>query len=590
MLAAALATLSLRSASGLSGLLPTLPAMARKGIQTRAVTATMIEESARALFEYHDNDVMNALFEPSATEQVVPISIDGAVSLPPDLPPGALLRLGPNPQPGHECPSFLDGDGMVHAITVPPQQGSHRPMYSRTYVRARGFAAEEAAGGKQLFSGTLVAPRGWPMLAALVRNAASGTGMILKDTANTALSLHGGKLLALMEQSRPSELSLSRGGALRTLAASSDLGGAVPFAPVTGGSLSAHSRVDPRTGEKVVLTYSTSARPFLRHDVFAKDGRLRLSEGVDLRAPVMVHDLAITANHTIVLDFPMTVRIGRTVLDKFPVEYEPGHGARIGVVPRPPPTGVPSSSAAAAVASGVIWVDVPPCVVLHTANAHVRASDGRVVVTGLRAQPRDPQSFICKYTPSFLHEWVLDISSGKGRLVSERYLSPTAVEFPQVNPAVHGSEGARWVFCIAPRSAGGPLGHGYRTPSEGIVIDGLVRLDLAGEAPEAIYRFPRGTYVVSEPTFVARGGGGGGDDTVEARAEDDGFVLLVVSQVQQQPVGGRMARARRVPGGSALVVFDAAAVEAGPVAEVPLPADIPYGLHSCYVPWADLDE
>jgi carotenoid cleavage dioxygenase-like enzyme len=181
-------------------------------------------------------------------------------------------------------------------------------MYSRTYVRARGFAAEEAAGGKQLFSGTLVAPRGWPMLAALVRNAASGTGMVLKDTANTALSLHGGKLLALMEQSRPSELSLSRGGALRTLAASSDLDGAVPFAPVTGGSLSAHSRVDPRTGEKVVLTYSTSARPFVRHDVFAKDGRLRLSEGVDLRAPVMVHDLAITANHTIVLDFPMTAR------------------------------------------------------------------------------------------------------------------------------------------------------------------------------------------------------------------------------------------------------------------------------------------
>ena len=70
--------------------------------------------------------------------------------LPADLPAGVLLRNGPNPQPGHECGSFLDGDGMVHAITIPPQaeggggDDAYVPSYSRTWVRAAGFAKEEA--------------------------------------------------------------------------------------------------------------------------------------------------------------------------------------------------------------------------------------------------------------------------------------------------------------------------------------------------------------------------------------------------------------------------------------------------------------
>mgnify|MGYP003351843030 CR=1 FL=1 len=55
------------------------------------------------LFAQHDNDAMNVLFSPAANEAPDPIPLlDLGVKnpLPVDLPPGVLLRNGPNPQPG----------------------------------------------------------------------------------------------------------------------------------------------------------------------------------------------------------------------------------------------------------------------------------------------------------------------------------------------------------------------------------------------------------------------------------------------------------------------------------------------------------
>jgi carotenoid cleavage dioxygenase-like enzyme len=62
--------------------------------------------------------------------------------------------------------------------------------YSRAWVRTKGFAKEEEMGGKTVMQGTLVAPKGWPILTAMVNNALK-TGILLKDTANTAISAHG---------------------------------------------------------------------------------------------------------------------------------------------------------------------------------------------------------------------------------------------------------------------------------------------------------------------------------------------------------------------------------------------------------------
>ena len=67
--------------------------------------------------------------------------------------------------------------------------------YSRAWVRTAGFAMEEARN-KTLFEGMMHAPRGWPVLTAMLGNTIR-TGQAVKDTANTAISYHGGEPTAL---------------------------------------------------------------------------------------------------------------------------------------------------------------------------------------------------------------------------------------------------------------------------------------------------------------------------------------------------------------------------------------------------------
>ncbi len=159
------------------------------------VTQEQLDMAERRLFSSYnaqDAAIMQSLFVRSANEQA-PIPISGSESLPADLPGGALLRVGPNPRPNDPCSSFLDGDGMVHAIIIPPpeERAKGSPLlYSRTWVRAAGFAKEEAQN-QSLFEGMMCAPRGWPVLRAMFLNYVR-FGQAVKDTANTALSFHGG--------------------------------------------------------------------------------------------------------------------------------------------------------------------------------------------------------------------------------------------------------------------------------------------------------------------------------------------------------------------------------------------------------------
>ena len=92
-----------------------------------------------------------------------------------------------------------------------------------------------------------------------------------------------------LSQSRPSELAVGRDGRVTTLRASSDLDGDIEPVPVLGGALSAHSKIDPLSGDLVSVSYSTALPPFLRHDVWDKDGQLKASDGIDTPIPIMVH-------------------------------------------------------------------------------------------------------------------------------------------------------------------------------------------------------------------------------------------------------------------------------------------------------------
>ena len=270
--------------------------------------------------------------------------------------------------------------------------------------------------------------------------------------------------------------------------------------------------------------------------------------GVDLRCPVMLHDCALAGDDVVVFDFPLTVRPARMLSDKFPVEYEPTHGARIGVVHRE--TGATT------------WAAVEPGVVLHAANAHFEGDV--LVVRALRTLPSTPSSFIASYTPAFLYEWRIQ---GE-RCLSEKYISETACEFPAVDPRCVGAD-APCYFAISPRTIGGP--NIYGPPSEGILIDRVVKFDLRGGGDDAFadaWTLPENFWLVSEPTVVPKSDGRLGD----------GVWVLVF--------GTSTAPARQK---THVYVLDGEDLASGPACVVELPgAGLPYGLHSCWVEGGEL--
>ena len=521
----------------------------------------------------HDNFAMNALFV-NVQERPEPmpctISLDSRMqNLPPDLPRGCLLKIGPNGASSKD--GWMDGDGLVHAITLPPD-GCGEIMYSATYVDTNGRKLERKVANGKRFLGTLgAAPQGLPMLANLLSNGLTfRTLNVQKDTCNTAFAVSGSRILALMEQSPPSEIKIDKSGRMRTIGSFSRLDGAIPNAAISGGCLGAHGRTDPVTGERVHVSYSSSSPPFIRVDTFKENWKLQSSVGVNVPSPVMVHDLALTPNYVVLLDFPLTIRPERMFLsNKFPVECEPQNGARIGLFPR----GFKEDQ--------TIWFEVETGVVLHAVNAFER-DDGKVVVHGFKAVPDGSSSYILDYTPSFLYEWILDPTTST--TISERCMNPNVcVEFPMNDvtgkkiPAAYG---------LVSTSIGGPL-YDFKTPSSGVLLDAFVKLALEDDAESGItagdviarFDLPEGWHSVSEPTVVTKKGG------------DSQYVLLVATYVP--PAAGRDHKSVAMDGKSMktqLLVLDGESISDGPVVSIDLPHRVNYGLHSEFIEWGIMED
>ena len=555
-----------------TGLMPTKPSNSlHSSAQIISEAQANAEAQARIAF---DAFAMNALFvnvderpEPMACA----IAIDSPTSqLPLDLPPGCLLRIGPNGASTND--GFLDGDGLVHAVTFPPPGQKDTVMYSATYVDTQGRKRERAAANGRTFAGTLgAAPEGLPMLANLLRNAINfGTLDVQKDTCNTALSTSGERTLALMEQAPPSEIKISKMGRMRTVESFARLNGAVPPAPINGGSFGAHGRTDPVTGEKVHVSYQSTSRPYVRVDTFSDDWKLVSTVGVDVPCPVMVHDLALTPNYTVILDFPLTIRPRRMLLsNKFPVEYEPQNGARIGLTPRDSKLGTTQ------------WFDVENGVVLHAANAYER-EDGKVVIHAFKSFPNGEASYILDYTPSFLYEWVLDPTTGE--TINEQCLNPNIlVEFPNCETS---GQKASTVYGLVTTGIGGPLLQ-FKTPQSAVLLDSVAKFALEDDTVlgwkkgDLVDRFdlPSGWHFVSEPTIVDKITGNGH------------YVLLLATFVP--PADDKRDHVAVARDGTSMrtqvLILDGDAISKGAVTSVDLPHHVNYGLHSAFLDWNILE-
>lgn len=435
------------------------------------------------------------------------LTVTGA--LPPELS-GRFLRNGPNPLPGEDPGHWFLGHGMIHGIRI---TGGRAEWYRNRWVRTNQLA------GRPFMNPDFTVDHS-------------------VGSANTSVTAHNGRIFALVETSFPYEVTPE----LDTVGPC-DFGGKL----TTG--MTAHPKQDPATGDLHFFGYGFTP-PFLTYHRLSAAGELVVSAAIDVPAATMNHDFAITANHAVFLDLPMTFQLG-LLASGMPFGFDDGYGARIGVMPFARP-------------GEVTWFDVDPCYVFHNGNAH-EDERGRVVLESPRFSPADAKAMwsgvadressigsaavrlaaaaVASGDP-VLHRWTLDPATGS---VTEEQLDDRGVEFPTLDDALVGRR-SRYLYTRADSGAD----------------VAIVKYDILGGTTTEHTLGP--DVVPGEAVFVPSPAAG--------RAEDDGWLMALVT--------------RRGGGPSRLLVLDASDVAAEPVAVVHLPRPVPAGFHGNWIDDAEL--
>ncbi|MEM9705506.1 MAG: carotenoid oxygenase family protein [Pseudomonadota bacterium] len=453
------------------------------------------------------NPYLKGLFAPAAGETTAgPLEVVG--ELPRDLN-GAYFRNGPNPiNPPQGMHHWFDGDGMLHGIWF--RDGEAR--YASRYVRSDDCLS--ALDGVEKMPG-IFSP-------AEIRD---GRTTVYKDTANTDVIHHNGRLLALWYVSgRPVSVDLET---LETIGVE-DFGGAYR------GNMSAHSKVDPQTGELVFFDYALYEPKMTVGTVSSANELTRVQE-IELPGPRLPHDMGLTQNYVVLHDLPVifTDQAIRNRMWQIHVADQP---TRFGVVPRA--GGEPK------------WFEFPSCYVYHVINAWEEGDE--VVMAACKMAPNGFKPDVAAHGPyapmalvlalraqPFL--WRMNMKTGEGR---EEQLDDRLSEFPVVNGAFTAQKSR----------------HSYHVVMDDCIEQrfcALLKYDLQTGACER-HDFPDGVFG-SEPAFGPRDG---------AIEEDDGYVTTFTTDLNT--------------GKSEAYVIDAKNFSSAPVARVKLRARVPAGFHGVW--------
>ncbi len=427
----------------------------------------------------------------------------------------------------------FDGDGMIHAISFRDGTASYR----NRFVKTAGLLAEIEAG-RALWAGILepvdASERdGW------------GARTRMKDASSTDIIVHRGEAITSFYQCgdpyRLDPRTLDTLGTARWSDApeSTSVVGKFP----RGATLSAHPKVDERTGELLFFNYSKEA-PYMHFGVVGADGVLARYVPVPLPAPRLPHDMAFTERFAVLNDFPMTWDPAYLAKNIHRPRYQPELGSRFALVPRN--------------GDGEIrWFDASPTYVLHWTNAYEEGNE--VVLEGFHQGSPVPEkkpgdNAISAFMKSLdmyemrtrMHRWRFDLTTGKTR---EEFLDDDVSEFPMIDARFAGR---RHRHVIAMTGAPGMF-----------LFSGLVRYDLERGTKES-YAFPEGVFA-SESPIAPR---------VGTADEADGYVVTFTSDVRNDT--------------SECQIFDARNIARGPLARVRLPHRISSGTHATWAPASTL--
>ena len=430
--------------------------------------------------------------------------------MPADLA-GAFYRNGPNPQfaPRGNY-HWFGGDGMIHAVHV--EGGKAR--YRNRYVRTPKWLMENAAG-KALF-GSLGDPRDADPS---VMSADGGV-------ANTNIVWHAGRLLALEEGHKPTELDPLT---LETLG----------YVDAYRANTTAHPKIDPETGEMVWFGYGVGEMPLsagMSYGVTNAKGDVVRRD--DFQAPYssMVHDFLVTRGHVLFPILPLTMSLERAMSGRPAVAWEPDKGSFVGVMQRN------------ASVETIRWFHTDACYVFHPMNAW---EDGSKIYADVMEYPVAPLFPDVDGKPTVgarahLVRWTFDLA-GDSDAIQRETIDDMSGEFPRLDE----------------RYAGLAYRHGWfatsRRASQIGGFDSLAHVDLK-TGKRKLHELADGD-VTGEPVFVPRKAGA---------AEGDGWLVSLIY--------------RGAEDASDFAVFEAQDIEAGPIATARIPRRVPHGFHGNWRP------
>ncbi|MFO7565555.1 MAG: carotenoid oxygenase family protein [Enhygromyxa sp.] len=420
----------------------------------------------------------------------------------------------------------FDGHGYLRSLALTEEGGVE--LRAR-FVETRVYRDEREAQ-RMVHRGLAsnVGPRFWQNL---------GFGAP-RNVANTTIIRRGQTLLAGWEGGAPHALDAET---LETL------GEATFGGTIEGQATLAHMHLDAAADRLLLCSVKNGPKVTLTFREFDGEDRLSSTREAMVKGPIFTHDFAFTPSWYVVGGNPLRFRVpelvktlvgASTLLRSLePKADAPGE---IHLIPRR--GGGP-----------VRTVRLPgPAFVIHFGNAFER--DGAVFLdvcafssfefgeelgyTG-PTTPFDP-ALPDRRAPQRLYRVEIPANSDQA---SWRPLVPHGVDFPRIHPRGEGTEVA--VLYGACR----------RDPRYSDPFDSIIRVDLRDpEAPPQLWS-PPGTVFVGEPLFVP--------ESADPRSVA-GHVIAIVSDGERRE--------------SRLVILDAAAIDAGPVAWAPLPL-LPVAFH-----------
>ena len=475
--------------------------------------ATVRNDALNLALDTEDNPYLLDGYAPVDTE-ITAEDLEVIGEIPDDLN-GLYVRNGPNPKhlPTNGRYHWFDGDGMLHGLHFRDGTATYRNRWVNTIGYQRDTKADQS-----VYAG---------MMEDTTDNPKDTNFRNLKDTANTDVVFHNGNLMAMWylagEAYKIDPLTLETIG-------TEDWHGAKQ------GCVSAHAKIDERTGEFMFFDYGPTA-PYMWYGVVSAEGVLKHYVPVPLPGARMPHDMWITDKHTILMDLPLYADPRIQAEGRHKLTFNRDIPSRFAVIPRFGGT------------EDIKWFETEPCYIYHTVNAW---EDGEEIVLDFcrTRQPKPPSRPITGPLESVLEYLRLDahyyryrfnLRTGKS---TETPLDDLNTEFPVINTQVLGQK-SRYAYNIS-------IENGYT-----LLFDGLVKYDNETSTSDK-YSFGDGRWG-SEAPFAPRPG---------ADAEDDGYLISFVYDSNQER--------------SEAVVLDASGMDE--VCRVIIPQRIPHGYHACWVP------